>query len=225
MTHFDAVILAAGDFPSHPSPVALLNHPRVVCCDSAAIDFLNSGRTPWRCIGDGDSLTDAYKEQCTFITVHEQETNDLSKAVRLIQNELGRTARVAILGATGKREDHTVGNISLLIDYMEMGIRPVMYTDHGVFIPCHGNCSFAIATDGVNIISDASSADASFVPMSSVGANVSIFNMGCTELSSQGLRYSLYPLKRLWQGTLNRMDTDQFSICGNADYLIYFTYC
>lgn len=46
--------------------------------------------------------------------------------------------RIDILGATGKREDHTLGNISLLFDYMRQGLDVTMQTDYGSFTPCHG---------------------------------------------------------------------------------------
>ena len=44
--------------------------------------------------------------------------------------------KIAITGATGKREDHTIGNISLLIEYMRAGADVFSFTDHGIFIPC-----------------------------------------------------------------------------------------
>ncbi len=51
-----------------------------------------------------------------IITIKDQEINDLTKAVYFAQN-VGQE-EIVILGATGLREDHTLGNISLLADYM-----------------------------------------------------------------------------------------------------------
>ncbi len=207
----DAVILAAGDFPSHPNASAWLDHEHVVCCDSAAVAFAESGRKPWRCIGDGDSLPEEWKERLHFITESEQETNDLAKAVRLVQREVGREARIVIIGATGKREDHTLGNIALLTDLMEMGVRATMYTDHGVFISCYGTRTFT-ATD--------------FLPSSETlcGHPLSVFNVSCSMLQSIGLDYPIYPFTRLWQGTLNRINADTFRIDADGAYLLFIGY-
>lgn len=43
-------------------------------------------------------------------------------------------AEIFIDKNTGKREDHTLGNISLLLYYLQEGIDVRAYTDYGVFI-------------------------------------------------------------------------------------------
>ena len=84
------------------------------------------------------------------------------------------------MGATGKREDHTLGNISLLADYMEQAeVR--MLTDYGLFIPIKEDSVFE-----------------SFPTQ-----QVSVFNMGATELSADGLVYPLSAFTNWWQGTFN----------------------
>ena len=123
------VILADGDYPTGRVAAALLrNARRVVCCDGAAARFLAEGGEPWAIAGDGDSLPEALAERYAPILRREaeQDTNDLSKAVRFSLNEGER--RLVILGATGRREDHTLGNISLLADYMAAGAEVRMVT-------------------------------------------------------------------------------------------------
>lgn len=213
---FDAVILAAGDFPTHAIPRSLLDHGRVVCCDSAAERYLQSGRTPWRCIGDGDSLDEALKERVKFIQVSEQEHNDLTKAVRLVRSELGDKARIAIIGATGRREDHTMGNIALLAEYLQMGLSVAMYTDYGVFLPCRGEHEFCAA--------DFFPAGDSHSSTSLCRHEVSLFNLTCTTLSSEGLRYAAYPFTRLWQGTLSEVVAPTFRITADGEYLVFLSY-
>lgn len=200
-TRFDAVVLANGEFPVHPVPLGILRGAgHVVCCDGAV---MNLPFTPTAVIGDGDSLSaeDKLRLKGLFHQVSEQEDNDLTKATRFC---LGRDwRRLVYLGATGKREDHTLGNISLLVRYMrEMDVLPTMVTDHGYFTPAQGRQLFR----------------------SFPGQQVSIFNYGCRTLSSEGLRWESYPYQMAWQGTLNESTGDSFTLTGDGDYLVFRTF-
>ena len=105
MTGFDAVILANGSFPTADEPLRLLREARyVVCCDGAARHWPQCDAI----VGDGDSVPDDLRQR--LIQVSEQEDNDLTKATRHCMARGLR--RLAYLGATGRREDHTLGNIS-----------------------------------------------------------------------------------------------------------------
>ena len=54
----EAVIVGAGEFPSHPIPLKWLEGcQRVVCCDGAADRYLETGMPIWRIVGDCDSLS------------------------------------------------------------------------------------------------------------------------------------------------------------------------
>ena len=132
-TTFDAVIVANGSFPTHEMPLSILQAARtIICCDAAAAQVLAAGLQPTAVVGDGDSLADELKEALAarWHQIDEQEYNDLTKAMRHARS-LG-CRRVAILGATGKREDHTVGNIFLLPFYLEtLRMEPTMLTDYG----------------------------------------------------------------------------------------------
>jgi thiamine pyrophosphokinase len=92
------------------------------------------GREPDYIVGDLDSISDALKFRFSAILHHnpEQETNDLTKAVQFCT--ANNWKKITILGATGKREDHTLGNLSLLINYSEIA-EIQMFTDYGVFTP------------------------------------------------------------------------------------------
>ena len=58
----------------------------------------------------------------------------------------------------------------------------------------------------------------------SPGQQVSIFNATCKELSSNGLKWDIYPFSELWQGTLNEALSNEFTIQADGDYLIYRTH-
>ena len=197
------IILADGDFPSSPLAGKWLRECRyVVCCDGAANAYLHFGKRPAAIVGDGDSLLPEIKERYAHL-IHreaEQDTNDLSKAFRFCLSQGRRD--ITIMGATGKREDHTLGNISLLIDYMRTGAHVRMLTDYGIFIPCHDTCSFP----------------------SQPGQQISIINFGAHNLRGEGLVYPLSDFTNWWQGTLNESTETEFTIHAEGEYLVIMNY-
>lgn len=201
MRKFDAVIIANGEFPSHAVPLEVLrNAPQLVCCDGAIVNLpaLASHLSPL-IIGDGDSVPAEYHDR--LIQVDEQEDNDLTKATRYCLQQGWH--RIAYLGTTGKREDHTLGNISLLMRYyMEMGVDGMMFTNTGFFTPVKGDRTFP----------------------SFAGQQVSIFNFGSAFIHSKGLKWGSYAYQQWWQGTLNEAVSDSFTLCADSYYLVYQTY-
>lgn len=198
----ETIILADGDFPSHPLAVEWLDScPYVVCCDGAANAYIRSGRMPDAIVGDGDSLLPEIRDRYASL-IHseaEQDTNDLSKAFRFCLSQGKKD--IVIMGATGKREDHTIGNISLLADYMDQAnVR--MLTDYGVFVPVKGDSLFE----------------------SCPGQQVSIFNVNSTELWAEGLAYPLSVFTNWWQGTLNEATGSSFVIHTCGKVLVFCTY-
>lgn len=197
------IILANGDYPSHPTALQMLwSGVEVVCCDGAANHFVNQGGVPLAIIGDGDSLDATVRERFGHCVHHvpEQETNDLTKAVNYAVS-LGAT-ELCILGATGKRECHTLGNVSLLASYRRRGLNVRMLTDHAEIIPCSGKTT---------------------VP-SFPGQQVSIVNFNATNFSSEGLKYPIYDFKEWWQGTLNESFAPEITVKAQGDYLLILDY-
>lgn len=200
MNSIEAVVIANGQFPTRAEVVDIIRTAAtVVCCDGAADDFIARGGVPDVIIGDMDSLSDANKARYSDIIVHnpDQNTNDQTKAIEHLLSK--GIKRIAIVGATGKREDHTIGNIALLAEYMALGAEVVSYTDYGVFIPCRGQQTFN----------------------SAAGCQVSIFNINASGLRSEGLDYPIYDFTALWQGTLNCSSSGKFTIYAQGDYIVY----
>ena len=200
---FEAVIVAGGDYPTAPQPLEVLhNAPFVVCCDGAADRYIATGHVPDAIVGDGDSIS-AYNRTKYASRLHivaEQETNDQTKAVNFL---LGKEIRhIAIVGATGRREDHTIGNISLLIEYARAGAQVRSFTDHGVFIPCNGNSTLKCRK----------------------GQQVSIFSITAKKLSAEGLLYPIYDFNNWWQGTLNECTGEEFTIHAEGEYLLFVNF-
>lgn len=199
----DAVILAGGDYPTAERPLEILHQAKmVICCDGGADRYIAEGHTPDIIIGDGDSLSAENRTRFADRIIYEadQETNDQTKAVKYLLSK--GLKRMAIVGATGKRDDHTLGNIALLSEYRKMGAEVRSYTDYGVFIPCCGTCRF------------------SCLPK----AQVSVFNIDAKHFQSNGLAYPIYDFTRWWQGTLNEASDGEFMISAEGEYLLFVTY-
>lgn len=197
----EVVILAEGEYPTHETPLAILNGcEKVICCDGAANTYIKTGKLPMATIGDGDSISNEAKSKLSFIQVDDQETNDLTKAINYAK-DLG-FKNIAILGATGKRECHTIGNISLLMEYKRMGLNVTMFTDYCSIFPCK---------DSVCLNTRA-------------GQQISIINFGAKNLKSEGLEYQIYDFTALWQGTLNECTAEKCSISADGEFLVILDY-
>ena len=200
---FEAVVVAGGDYPTSEQALRVLhNAPDVVCCDGAADRYIATGHVPDAIVGDGDSISASNRAEYAHLLhiVTEQETNDQTKAVRFLLEQGKR--RIAIVGATGRREDHTIGNISLLIEYARAGAQVRSFTDHGVFIPCNGDTTLKCRK----------------------GQQVSIFSITAKKLSAEGLLYPIYDFCNWWQGTLNECTGEQFTIHAEEEYLLFVNF-
>lgn len=125
-----AAIIDNGKFPRKEYPRYLLrNADIIICCDGALEKYLRnmeavhgSARMPDVVIGDMDSIRRTDREKFTGTFVHEagQDDNDQTKAVRYAIGHYPDVSGIYILGGTGEREDHTIGNLALLMEYTRM---------------------------------------------------------------------------------------------------------
>ena len=203
-----AVIVGNGQFPKKEYPLYLLESADyVVCCDGALDTYLRhfSGRNlrrPDVVVGDMDSLSKKTAERFRDIAVKidEQETNDQSKAFHYILEHFPDVDTIHILGATGKREDHTIGNLSLLMEYArELGGQGGAAGGREVFVDIVSDwwSAFAITdTCDLNI---------------GEGRSISIICPdNSLKIKSKGLVWPTdnVVFDNLWKATLNRAATD-----------------
>lgn len=215
------IILANGQFPRREEALqAMLEAETLICCDGAYNKLVDSGLFTRAAqlpqvfvIGDGDSFSRVEASfPATFVPGYtDQETNDLTKAVKYAVSQ--GVERLVILGASGLREDHTLGNISLLAQYCAMtslsGAPLVvrLYTDYGFFTPLTSTATLP----------------------SFARQQVSLFSLdeGLT-VSVEGLKYPIVnrQLHYWWEGTLNEALGEIFtvSLVGKGTLLVYQTF-
>ena len=195
------VILAAGDFPKTGGAAwnLLAAAKRVVACDSAADAYRRRFRKwPDVIIGDLDSLSrlpSRVSRPPSLVRVPDQDTNDLEKAMAYCAKRGWRNP--VIVGATGKREDHAIGNVFRALDH---GL--VIITDRGRFVPVNGKATLKVAK----------------------GAAVSVFAPDpTTRMISKGLEWPLEGVKfrNLYCATLNRATATRVTLTANRPVSIY----
>lgn len=155
----------------------------------AEAEFSNSVTLPFR-------LADGSVFPLRFVHVTEQDSNDLSKALRFVLSTYRDITSITILGATGKREAHTIGNLSLLMEYekryhfWEKGIETQMVSDYSTAFTVGDSCRLQVGE----------------------GRAVSLFTCDPSlKVRSEGLEWPLDEVvfDNWWRATLNRATADE----------------
>lgn len=214
-------ILADGTYPRAQYPLEILAQADIVICCDASVEKLK-GREPNFIVGDMDTLSPTLQEKYSDI-IHKsscQETNDLTKsfsfALGLISSS--ESGEINILGATGCREDHSLGNISLLAEYaknvnnqippfnnkMREEIKTSIVTDYGIFTAYNNSVKLNAP----------------------VGSQISIFAFdNSLKIKSHGLKYPTdnVTFDMWWKATLNQTTQESVTLDFNhpSTILIY----
>lgn len=202
--HNSVVIIGDGKFPKTEYPRYLIRTADfIICCDGALLKFLRNSeaifgekRLPDLVIGDMDTLSAAMQKKYAGIIIkeNEQDHNDQTKAVRWALNNLKGIEQIHILGGTGGRTDHTIGNTSLLMEYTRMfdlgDISIEMVTDEGTIFPINDTIEFECGP----------------------GRSISIFSPdNSLRIKSEGLMYPTEDVvfDNWWKATLNKTVQDK----------------
>ena len=198
-----AVIIGGGDFPRKPYPRELIRRADViVCCDGHALKaflrnresiFGEKSREPDAIVGDMDSLSPALAKKYSklLVRIKEQDDNDQTKAYHFILNNFPDVDTVHFIAATGKREDHTIGNLGLLMEYARSLPGPAldMVSDYSTAFAVTDSCELFLGK----------------------GRRISIFSPdNSLKLTSKGLQWqtSGVVFDNWWPATLNRTTED-----------------
>lgn len=206
----EAIVLANGDFPRAGLALSVverwmngsINAP-LACCDGAVNKLLShTDRLPSIVVGDLDSLSLEMREHLgeRAHRIAEQETNDLTKTINYTVHTLGYSS-ITLIGASGGREDHLLGNLALLPTYAGLVSELLMLTDYGHF----------------RLITEPSTLEVR------VGQALSVFNFDQTPITMRGVEWPLeqYTLPQLWCGTLNRTTSPLVHIRTTSPILVY----
>lgn len=199
----NVVILCDGEFPRKDYPLYLLDSAdAVVCCDGSVVNYLRhtrkrfgEERMPEAVVGDMDTLSGEWQKRLERLIVHEseQDDNDLTKAMRYVLSKHPEVSEIHILGATGKREDHTIGNLGLLMEYTRLfdleGIRVDIVSDYSTAFAVTDSCELHVGE----------------------GRRVSLFSPdNSLTIKSEGLQWptDAVVFDAWWPATLNRAVDD-----------------
>jgi thiamine pyrophosphokinase len=205
--HSSVVIICDGKFPKTEYPRYLVRSADfIICCDGALMKFIRNSkaifgneRLPDLVIGDMDTLSASMQQKYADIIIreNEQEHNDQTKAVRWALEHLDGIEQIHILGGTGGRADHTIGNISLLMEYTRMfdlgDISIEMVTDEGTIFPINDTIEFECGP----------------------GRSISIFTPdNSLRIKSEGLMYQTEDVifDNWWKATLNKTVQDKIRL-------------
>lgn len=205
--HKTVVIICDGQFPKTEYPRYLLRTADfIICCDGALKKFMKNSvaifgeeKLPDLVIGDMDTLPASWQKKYADIIVKEseQEHNDQTKAVRWALNNISGISNLYILGSTGGRADHTIGNLSLLMEYTRMfSLGEIMIeavTDEGTIFAINDTTEFDCGA----------------------GRSISIFSPDSTlNIRSTGLEYQTdgVVFDNWWKATLNKASQDNVKL-------------
>lgn len=140
---YSALLLANGEPPSQ----SLFRHfyqktDLHIALDGGAMVFHKQGKEADYLIGDLDSIPNDHTFSCPIIHDPDQETNDLEKGLAFCKKK--NVPSCYILGATGRRLDHALKNLSVLAQFdahfhdiclidadFEIRLLPKTYRHHG----------------------------------------------------------------------------------------------
>jgi thiamine pyrophosphokinase len=112
---FTQTLLLVGHAPLTDREVAFIQtwQGPIVCADGG-LQYVQQTEDVW-VIGDGDSYVDHVAKQSNFVFVPEQDSNDLEKCLTRI-----KAPKIIGIGFLGGRWDHSLANLSLLLNYQNV---------------------------------------------------------------------------------------------------------
>ena len=166
-----ALIIANGDPPKKKRLALLVKQAStVICADGGANTALKMGITPDAIVGDLDSIHAEALVKFRRLAIHEDrndETTDLEKAITWAIRS--KYDHITVVGAFGKRLDHTVGNLGVLPKFFPDAI-VTLVDDSGEL--CYVGREYSFEAEKGDVVS--------LIPLNR-----------CEGVSTSGLKYTL----------------------------------
>ena len=207
------MIIGGGEFPKKAYPRELIRQADViVCCDGNALKaflrnrgkiFKNDKREPDAVVGDMDSMPKRLDEKYSHILVkvEEQDDNDQTKAYNYVLEHYPEVDTIHFIAATGKREDHTVGKLGLLMEYASAEAGTVGERSRTIDMVSDYSTAFAI-TESCELVLGK-------------GRRISLFSPdNSLTIKSDGLEWPTDKVvfDNWWKATLNRTNKDVLTL-------------
>lgn len=207
------MIIGGGEFPKKTYPRELIRQADViVCCDGNALKaflrnrekiFKDDKRKPDAVVGDMDSMPKQLAEEYSHILVkvEEQDDNDQTKAFHYVLEHYPEVDTIHFIAATGKREDHTVGNLGLLMEYARSEAGTVGEQSRTIDMVSDYSTAFAI-TESCELVLGK-------------GRRISLFSPdNSLTVKSDGLEWPTDKVvfDNWWKATLNRTNKDVLTL-------------
>lgn len=199
-----AILLCNGEAPAKRQFTHSLHSAELfIAADGGAHTAHDFGLTPDVIVGDMDSFTDIANAPCPVIKDSDQDTNDLEKALAYALKQEMNAA--VVFGATGKRVDHTVKNLSVLKRF-------------------HSRFMSLVFRDRYSDIKLLSSPHTEQLPP---GTSVSLFPLSgtVTGVTSSGLQFPLLNdtlQNGVFDGTSNKTTQPEIAISFKTGDLLFF---
>ena len=198
------LVLANGAYPTNKIPLSLIHKAgSIVCIDGAVNSLIHNNLTPDLIIGDLDSIKTNLKNTYQHIIIEKknQNDNDFRKCLSWLYKNNYR--KFDIVGAIGKREDHSIANIFSILE-INLNLESRIITDYGIF---------QIITNQKEI-------------SSFKGQQVSLFTLSSnTKITTKNLKYELNSksFQKLYAGTLNESISNVFYIKSDDGKTLLYT--
>ena len=199
------ILVLNGELPKKKNLISYINdYDKILCADGAANTILNYDINPDFILGDLDSICAEKLKQYNgkVIDLPDQNLNDLEKILNwCLDNNYNA---IDIIGFDGKRIDHTIGNFSIILRFIDK-LNIDIVTESGIFHTIkNGTIIKNLKKKYISIFSNDSN----------------------NQISTIGLKYELKrnKLPALNSGTLNYAIKDEVKVFCNNNILFFIAH-
>lgn len=159
-----AVIIAGGQMPSSDIVKEEVKDAEyIICADRGAEVAYKYGIEPNDIIGDFDSIDksilQSFKDRNVSIIKFPVEKDDTDTSIAVEKVLKKRVNEVVLLGATGTRMDHVLGNVGLLVKFLKHNVKCyirdnnniILLTDKNITLKYRGYKYFSLLSYGETV--------------------------------------------------------------------------